>query len=106
MSYTWTIENLQRVDDGSGGVEAASCRCTKTITVSGTDYSASSLICVPFDPDPTSESFIPYNDLTESVVWTWVNNQASIDKAWAELEVDIQLDTIQNPPTSTSGVPW
>ena len=45
MSYTWTIENLQRVDDDSGGVEAASCLCTKTITVSGTDHTAS-LICI------------------------------------------------------------
>ena len=69
------------------GCKAASCLCTKTITVSGTDHTASSLICVFLIPILLLKVYslqrfngISCVDLGEQ--------SSSIDKAWAELEVD------------------
>jgi hypothetical protein len=62
----WTIAQLER-NTSDGGVVVAHFRATLT----DGDYSASSYGTVGFTPDPDSEDFVPFDDLTEADVLEW-----------------------------------
>jgi len=43
------------------------------------DYSASSYGTCGFTPDPTSDDFVPFEDLTEAMVIEWVKGSLDVD---------------------------
>lgn len=56
--------------------------------------------------EPSDPTFIPYEDLTESIVIQWVKDEMGADQVAAhEANVQAQIDKQKNP-TTASGVPW
>jgi hypothetical protein len=99
ITTTWTIANLDRtIPDGA--VYTANW---KVVSVDG-DYSASTYGTNGFLPDPTSPTFVPYNQLTEAEVLSWVW-ASGVDKFAVEASLADQIYLQQNPVTAT-GVPW
>lgn len=98
ITFTWTIENLERrtVD---GFIKVAHWRCTG---VDG-DYSASSYGTVGLTPDPSSPDFTPYADVTEAQAQGWVWD--SVSQADTESALAANIENQKNP-TEASGNPW
>ena len=94
----WTIAQLERTTS-DGGVVVAHWRATAT----DGDYSASSYGTVCFTPDPDSEDFVPFDDLTEADVLAWVYE--SVDKDSVEASLASQIED-QKAPQTVAGTPW
>jgi hypothetical protein len=95
---TWTIAQLER-NTSDGGVVVAHWRATAT----DGDYSASTYGTCGFTPDPDSEDFVAFDDLTEADVLEWV--YAALDKDATEASLASQIEA-QKAPVSIAGVPW
>ena len=102
----WTIAQLER-NTTDNGVIVAHWRVTAEETVGTGDdavtYTASSYGTCGFSPDPTSPSFVPYEDLTEADVLAWVYE--SVDKDATEAALTANIEEQKNPVTET-GLPW
>jgi len=98
----WTIAQLER-NTTDNGVIVAHWRCNAEETVGDVTYTASSYGTCGFSPDPTSPSFVPYEDLTEADVLAWVYE--SVDKDATEAALTANIEEQKNPVTET-GVPW
>jgi len=94
----WSIANLER-NTSDGGVVVAHWRATAT----DGDFSASSYGTVGFTPDPDSEDFVPFDDLTEADVLEWVYE--SVDKDSVEASLASQIED-QKAPQTMAGTPW
>ena len=97
-TFNWTISTLER-ELSDGGVIVAHWRCT----ASDGDYSASSYGTAGFTPDPESEDFVSYDDITEADVLAWV--WESVDKDATEAALEARIEADKNPTTAT-GTPW
>jgi hypothetical protein len=98
MTTTWTISQLDRhLPDGF--VYTAHWRAT---AVDG-DYVAEAYATASFTSDPDAPDFIPYDDLTEADVLSWVWTEVDKDATEATLAAQIEA---QKNPTTASGVPW
>ena len=95
----WSISTLER-NLSDGGVIVAHWRVTE---VDG-DYSASAYGTCSFTPDASASDFVPYADLTESVVlgWCWANG---VDQTEVEASLAANIAEQKNPVTE-AGVPW
>lgn len=58
---------------------------------------------INFTPDPSSEGYVPYDDLTQATVIGWV--QAAIDTDALEALLDADLAE-QASPSIITGTPW
>ena len=98
-TFTWSIPNLER-KTADGFVFKAHWRCTAT----DGEFSASSYGTAGFSQDPESESFVPYDQLTEEQVlqWVWADG---VDKDATEAALQAKIDAEKNP-TTAAGVPW
>ena len=100
---TWTIATLERNTDSDQGVIVAHWRVTETETVGEDTYSASSYGTCGFTPDPSSEDYIAYDDLTEADVIGWVQGELDVEAIEASLQANIDG---QITPATATGVPW
>ncbi len=100
---TWTISTLERNTDSDQGVIVAHWRVTETETVGEDTYTASSYGTCGFTPDPSSEDYIAYDDLTEADVIGWC--QAELDQEAIEASLTANINEQKNP-TTADGVPW
>lgn len=98
----WTISSLDRALP-DGVVLTAHWRVSKTDgDASGSVYGTISFPAKnPSDPD-----FIPYDNLTEADVVSWVQkemgpNQVAAYEAAVQAKIDAQIN-----PTTASGLPW
>ena len=104
---TWTISTMEH-NTTDGGVIVAHWRVTDSETVGTGDdavtYSASSYGSCTFVPDSSADDFVPYADLTESVVlgWCWADG---VDKDAVEASLTANIEEQKNP-TTQNGVPW
>ena len=98
----WMIAQLER-NTTDNGVIVAHWRVTAEETVGDVTYTASSYGTCGFSPDPTSPSFVPYEDLTEADVLAWVYE--SVDKDATEAALTANIEEQKNPVTET-GLPW
>jgi hypothetical protein len=98
-TFNWTVAQLERALS-DGGIIVAHWRCT----ASDGDYSASSYGTCGFTPDPESEDFVAYDDLTEATVlgWVWADG---VDKDATEAALQANIYAQKNP-TTADGVPW
>ena len=94
----WTIANLER-NAADDGVVVAHWRCTSE----DGEYSASAYGTVGFEPDPTAEGFVPFDQLTEANVLEWV--QGAVDVEAIESQLAAQIEQQKEPPIVT-GLPW
>lgn len=65
------------------------------------EYSASTYGTCSYTQE--SDSFVPYNQLTEQMVVGWV--QTSLGKDTVEASLQSQIDALKNP-VQESGLPW
>lgn len=70
--YTWAIWNMKR-DPVTGGVNEVFYR----VRADKGEVQAISSGSVAFNPDPTSGSFVPYNELVVENVLDWVKSKLS-----------------------------
>jgi len=100
---TWTISTLEH-NTADGGVIVAHWRVNDSETVGDDTYFASAYGTVGFTPDPSADDYVPYEDLTESVVlgWCWENG---VDQDAVEASLTANIDEQKNP-TTQDGVPW
>jgi hypothetical protein len=96
---TWTISTMEH-NVSDGGVIVAHWR----VTEEDGDYSARSYGTCSFTPDASADDFVPYADLTESVVlgWCWADG---VDKDAVEASLTAKIEEQKNPVTE-AGVPW
>jgi len=97
-TYTWTISQMERQTD-TGGVVTAHWR----VSAQDGEYTASSYGTAGFTPDPNTEGFVPFDQLTEDDVLVWVH--ASVDKDEMEANLAAQIEE-QKAPATVSGTPW
>lgn len=73
-------------------------------TVTGVDgqYTASIDGNTLFDSSQQSGPFVPYNQLTESLVISWIPSQQILN---AQTNVQGQIDGLMNPPVSPQDTP-
>ena len=90
------IVNLERTQDG--GVVVAHWTATK---VDG-ELEAKSYGTKSFTPNPESEGFVAFEDLTEEVVVGWFTEE---EVAQIESVLDADLEA-QAQPQVISGLPW
>jgi hypothetical protein len=110
ISILWIIERLLvKPTEGtySDVVITADWRCNGTETIgtgddaktySGTCYGSASF-------QPPSESFTPYEDLTEQQVLDWCY-ASGVDKTAIEANVTAQIENQINPPVIAPPLPW
>lgn len=95
MSVTWKISTLES-NTADGFVTTAHW----TATASDGEHSASAYATVSWAEGTPA---IPYANLTEAEVLSWV--WESVDKAATEASLAAQIELLKNPVKST-GVPW
>ena len=96
IEYTWKILQMER-SLTDGGVLIVHWHCSGTDTETGNTASCNG--ADQFLPDPASESYVPYESLTEETVISWIT------KSTAEQEILEQINQQSNPQTAT-GLPW
>lgn len=47
--------------------------------------------------EPNPENYIPFNDLTDEIVWSWIEPQLDIEQI--KLTLDEQIEDIKHPTT-------
>jgi hypothetical protein len=97
-NITWTITTCEH-EVSNGGITVAHWN---VIAVDG-DYSARAYGTCGFTPDPQSETFKPYDQVTQEEVLGWVFGQ--LDKDEIEAQLLAQIEVAKNP-TTISGTPW
>ena len=98
IDYNWTIATCEH-EVATGGITVAHWR----VDAVEENYAASAYSTCSFSPDPESEDFKPYVEVTEEEVLSWV--WASVDKEAAESSLAQQIEAKKNPTTAT-GTPW
>lgn len=100
-TITWKIQQLERTT-ADGMVQT----CHYTVDAHDGTYSAGAYGSVGLDPaDP--DSMVPFADLTEEQVITWVQDKLGGEEKVTEIEAALQaqLDE-QHAPTRATGMPW
>jgi hypothetical protein len=98
-TFTWAIANLER-ETADGFVFTAHY----TVAANNDAYSSSAYGSIGFQrPD----NLIPFADLTEETVISWVKEALGGDEKVGEIEAALQsqIDE-QHAPTKAAGVPW
>jgi hypothetical protein len=99
-TYSWNIANLERTL-ATGEVTVVHY----TVTAKDDAYSSGAYGSLGLDP-AEPESMVPYADLDEFTVASWVANKLGPEKV-QEIQdaLQHQLD-LQRTPVTGSGVPW
>ena len=96
----WSIVTLER-STATGAVMVAHWRVDATCG----EYSAGIYGSTGFDPDPAAPGFIPFENLTEADVLSWLFAQEGFGKDEKEAQLLEQIETQKNPPV-VAGLPW
>lgn len=94
--YTWSIVQMDR-NTVDGFV------VTVHYNVSANDEVNSTSIYGTVSYTPTTETIVPYEELTKETVIGWV--QESLGKDSVEASLQLQLDALATP-VQKSGLPW
>ena len=94
--YNWSINQMDRLTSDGFVV-------TVHYNVSATDgdYSASTYGTCGYTKE--SETFVPYADLTQAIVLSWVKE--TLGQETVEASLQSQIDAQKNP-VQQSGLPW
>lgn len=95
MEIIWSIDNLER-QTSDGLVITAHWR----VSAADGDHTAGAYGSVGFT---RGDDFIPFEDLTQEQVLSWVKAQLEVEQIEAALA---QIIAEQKNPTKVSGTPW
>lgn len=98
MAVTWTIAQLER-NTSDDGVVIAHWHVSKTDGAN----TVSSYGTEGFTPDASAAGFVPFADLTEADVISWVTT--ALDTTAIEAHLEAQLVELATP-TTAAGLPW
>ena len=87
----WKINTLEYTNDSDKGVVTAHW----DVTLTDGDVSARRYGSCSFQPDASSDDYIPFEDLTESTVIGWV--QSTLDVEQIENSLLAQIEEQKNP---------
>ena len=99
-TFTWNIAQLER-ETTDGYVYTAHWTVNATEKVEDKTYTASSYGSIGLERP--EEDLIPFEDLTEELVVSWI--QEKLDIETHETSLQSQIDE-QKTPSKLSGVPW
>ena len=107
-TYDWKVATLDRnISKGSVFVVHYTVSASRTNTTEDEgNYTAGSYGSVGVSADPSSSSFIPYENLTEENCIDWVKESLgseSVDSIETAITSDLNN---QINPTDAAGVPW
>jgi len=94
----WSIAQLERNADDNGVVTAH-----WRVSAEDGDFTASSYGTCSWTPEPSTEGFVPFEDLTEAMVIEWVKGSLDVEAIEASLASQIED---QKAPKVIAGVPW
>ena len=105
-TYNWTISALDCIPDVDGKTDyvvVAHWQCQGTDgTFFGQVYNTATFVVNPDKPD-----YVPYADLTEEMVVTWVQETLGTDTVEAVYRsIDTQIEGQVNPTIVTPPLPW
>lgn len=107
-TFTWTIEDLTCLKEKDGKenvVMQVSWSCIARDSVDGKTYFAESRgTSGVIDLDPTAQ-FVPFSELTEDQVFSWVFS-SGISKQYAEELLQDNINEQIDPPFFVSNPPW
>lgn len=107
MDITWKVSTLERITD-TGYVYEAGTICIATETVGDKTVHGTTLLTTEFTA-PIGPDFIPFNELTEQDILTWVFTEIGEDlKLRKEQGATNKLNTAiaELNPTTQEGIPW
>jgi len=110
ITTKWSVNNMTH-NDADGGVILVYWSCTAQADTGESAVEAGKLRC---EPDPSSEGYVPYAELTEETVLGWVydslkEGEETAEEAKARIEenrtgkVEAQ---IAKKNSQSSGMPW
>lgn len=104
IEITWQVQDMKRNSSDSGVFEVSwvvwAVREEKYVTeVNG---------IIELTPDPTSDSFIPFENLTQDTVIAWVKNvlEEGVVEQEARDKLNILHPVLDITPVVQSGTPW
>jgi len=100
MTSTWSIQSATH-KVSNGGIIRTEWRIDATSN--DNNFKANRSGWCDFTPDPSSPSFVPYDDVTQANVLDWCYEQ--INKDEIEADVEAEIEALKNP-TEASGFPW
>ena len=106
ITTTWIINDMKRNTTDDGVFEVF----WTVWAVREEKYVAEINGSIELTPDPTSDSFIPYENLSQDNVISWVHE--NLDRTSIEQEATNKLNTLhpivdeENVPLSSNGIPW
>jgi len=95
-TYNWTVPQMNRLTSDGFVVTVH-----YVVTAQDGDFSASTYGTIGYTQE--SDSFVPYDQLTEAMVVGWV--QTALGKDTVEASLQSQIDAKKNP-VQEAGVPW
>lgn len=101
---TWKITQME-YNTTDGGVIIVHWECVAEETVGEKTFRELAYGSFDLTPEPSSPDFIPYENLTEENVLSWVYQYAGIDKTDIESKLETSIDQQKNISTLT-GLPW
>ena len=107
MIYNWTVTNLYTLDEGTEKdyVVTALYNVTGIEQSGGVEYTASLSNSAQFEV-VQGDTFIPYADLTNTIVIGWIENQLGEDGVNnIQACIDGMINSEINPPVSPQNTP-
>jgi hypothetical protein len=107
MIYNWTVTNLYTLDEGTETdyVVTALYNVTGIEQSGGVEYTASLSNSAQFEV-VQGATFIPYADLTNTIVIGWIENQLGEDGVNnIQACIDGMINSEINPPVSPENTP-
>lgn len=106
ITYTWQIPQLDCMPSKDGLTNVVKTVHWRLVGTDGT-YNSLSYGSQAF-PRPDSADFIPYEDLTEEIVASWVESSLKDQGLWESVSGGIarRIEEQKNPPIVTPQVPW
>jgi hypothetical protein len=98
MNINWQVQNMTR-DLSNGFVINVAWGCTASQDSASAFYGGTTVYT------QESESFIPYEQLTEEIVLGWVFTALGDQKAEIEANLTAKVEKQLNP-TTANGMPW
>jgi hypothetical protein len=98
MNINWQVQNMTR-DLSNGFVINVAWACTASQDSASAFYGGTTVYT------QESDSFIPYEDLTEEIVLGWVYETLGDQKAEIEASLTAKVEKQLNP-VSANGLPW
>mgnify|MGYP000002752841 CR=1 FL=1 len=105
MALQWTILQLER-HTSTGGVFSADWIAEDHEVIEGTIHRGMYQALTSFTPEPDSEGFTPFADLTEADIVTWLKTTLSSDEMTSVEQTIATQISESKAPTTAKGLPW